>query len=452
MTNDPSAAKYQVRARISAEGVIDKPDVVGAVFGQTEGLLGDELDLRDLQKSGRIGRIEVEIDSRKGKSEGEIIIPSSLDQVETAILASALETVDRIGPCRAKIEVVSVEDIRISKRQKVVERAKEILSRLQEESKGVGVDLTEAVRKGVQVDEITTYGPEHLPAGPNVDQADALIVVEGRSDVLNLLRCGIKNVIAVEGTSVPQTVKDLSRGKTVTAFTDGDRAGELILREMLQTMDLDFVARAPRGSEVEELTQKQLLKCLRNKIPINQYLEMSGFESTGSTREPREDRGEGRGDGGERNERREDRNSGGSRRDDRERDRDRERMPPPPQRAPPPPPPPPPPAALPLPPDLQHYFELLNGVENSSRALFVGENDVVVAEAPIKEMFETIATLPSGAKAVVFDGIVSQRLLDVAQEKGISTVVATRLGPVGKIPDKLRIFTRADLAPGAAVR
>ncbi|MGI0130548.1 MAG: DNA primase DnaG [Thermoplasmata archaeon] len=442
MTNDPSAAKYQVRARISAEGVIDKPDVVGAVFGQTEGLLGDELDLRDLQKSGRIGRIEVEIDSRKGKSEGEIVIPSSLDQVETAILASALETVDRIGPCRAKIEVVSVEDIRISKRQKVVERAKEILSRLQEESKGVGIDLTEAVRKGVQVDEITTYGPEHLPAGPNIDQADALIVVEGRSDVLNLLRCGIKNVIAVEGTSVPQTVKDLSRGKTVTAFTDGDRAGELILREMLQTMDLDFVARAPRGSEVEELTQKQLLKCLRNKIPINQYLEMSGFESTGATREPREERGEG-------SDRRDDRNSERGRRDDRERERDR--MPPPPQRAPPPPPPPPP-VSAPLPPELQHYFDLLGGVENASRALFIGEDDSVIAEAPIKEMFDALATVPSQTKAVIFDGIVSQRLLDVAQEKGIGTVVATRLGPVGKIPEKLRIYTKADVAGGSGFR
>ncbi len=286
MPSDPNAAKYQIRARISADGVIDKPDVVGAVFGQTEGLLGDELDLRDLQKTGRVGRIEVEIDSRKGKSEGEVIIPSSLDQVETAILAAGLETVDRIGPCRARIEVIAVEDIRVSKRQKVVDRAKAILEKLQEESKGVGIDLTEAVRKAVQVEEITTYGPEHLPAGPNIDQAESIIVVEGRSDVLNLLRCGIKNVIAVEGTSVPQTVKDLSRGKTVTVFTDGDRAGELILREMLQTMDIDFVARAPRGSEVEELTQKQLVKCLRNKIPIQQYLEMSGFESTGATRSP----------------------------------------------------------------------------------------------------------------------------------------------------------------------
>jgi len=434
MTSDPNAAKYQIRARITAEGVIDKPDVVGAIFGQTEGLLGDELDLRDLQKSGRIGRIEVEIDSRKGKSEGEVIIPSSLDQVETAIVASGLETVDRIGPCRAKIEIVSVEDIRISKRQKVVERAKEILGRLQEETKGVGFDLTEAVRSAVQVEEITSYGPEHLPAGPNIDQADALIVVEGRSDVLNLLRCGIKNVIAVEGTSVPQTVKDLSRGKTVTVFTDGDRAGELILREMLQTMDIDFVARAPRGSEVEELTQKALLKCLRNKLPINQYLEMSGFESTGSTREPREERG----DGGGRPDRRDDREERGpSRREDRER---------PPNRGPPQAPPAP--AAVPsapLSPELGRYFELLNGVENASRCLFVGENDAVVGEVPVKEMIEAIGQLATPAKAVVFDGIVSQRLLDVAEEKGIGTVVGTRLGPVGKFPEQVKIYTRADL-------
>ncbi len=430
MTNDPSAAKYQIRARISAEGVIDKPDVVGAVFGQTEGLLGDELDLRDLQKSGRIGRIEVDIDSRKGKSEGEIVIPSSLDQVETAILASGLETVDRIGPCRAKVEVVSVEDIRVSKRQKVVDRAKEILSRIQEESKGVGIDLTEAVRKAVQVEEITSYGPEHLPAGPNIDQADALIVVEGRSDVLNLLRCGIKNVIAVEGTSVPQTVKDLSRGKTVTAFTDGDRAGELILREMLQTMDLDFVARAPRGSEVEELTQKQLLKCLRNKIPINQYLEMSGFESTGATREPREERGE-----------------SGGRREERGNHRREERGAPPPRPAPPPAAP-----AAQMPPELQRYFELLQGVENASRCLFVGEDDAVIGEAPVKEMIETISQMGQPAKAIVFDGVISQRLLDVAEEKGIGTVVATRLGPVGKFPEQVRIFTRSDTQGGAGGR
>ncbi|MCI4358746.1 MAG: DNA primase [Thermoplasmata archaeon] len=449
MSNDPNAAKYQIRAHIAADGVIEKPDVVGAVFGQTEGLLGEELDLRDLQKSGRIGRIEVEIDSRKGKSEGEIIIPSSLDQVETAILASGLETVDRIGPCRAKIEIVSVEDIRISKRLKVVERAKDILSKLQESSKGVGLDLTESVRKAVQVEEITSYGPEHLPAGPNIDAAEALIVVEGRSDILNLLRCGIKNCIAVEGTSVPQTVKDLSRGKTVTVFTDGDRAGELILREMLQTMDIDFVARAPRGSEVEELTQKQLVKCLRNKIPINQYLEMTGFESTGASRAPMEERPEGGGPGPA---------HGPGGRDDRmpRRDDRPERMPPPPPpphprdamaRPMPPPPPPPSAPAAPLPPELQRYFELLGGIENSSKSLFVSADGAVAREVPVKEMIEALAAYSEPAKAVVFDGVVSQRLLDVAHEKGIDTVVANRIGAIGKIPDSIRVYTRQDFGP-----
>jgi DNA primase len=450
MTNDPNAAKYQIRARIAAEGVIDKPDVVGAVFGQTEGLLGDELDLRDLQKSGRIGRIEVDIDSRKGKSEGEILIPSSLDQVKTAILASGLETVDRIGPCRAKIEVLSVEDIRISKRAKVVERAKAILAKMQEESKGVGIDLTESVRKAVQVEEITTYGPEHLPAGPNIDQADALIVVEGRSDVLNLLRCGIKNVIAVEGTSVPQTVKDLSRGKTVTVFTDGDRAGELILREMLQTMDLDFVARAPRGSEVEELTQKQLVKCLRNKIPINQYLEMSGFEQTGATRGPMEDRPESAGPGPQRGpERRDDRRDdrgGGGRRDG------PERPPAPlvPIPAARPMPVPPPPPAVQLTPQLKQYFDLLGQLENTSKSVFLGPDDAPVGEAPVKEMIEALAALEAPARTVVFDGVISQRLLDVAHDKGVLTVVASRIGAIGKVPEPIRVITRADLeAPTA---
>jgi len=118
----------------------------------------------------------------------------------------------------------------------------------------------------------------------------------------------------------------------------------------------------------------------------------------------------------------------------------------------PPPPPPPPPPAAPLTPELQHYFDLLNGVENTSKSLFVGEDDAVVSEAPVKDMIDALTSLSSPAKAVVFDGIVSQRLLDVAQEKGIPTIVATRLGPIGKMPDKVRVFTKADLGAPAPAR
>ena len=251
---DPNAMKYLVKAKLTADGIVEKPDVVGAVFGQTEGLLGDDLDLRDLQKSGRIGRIEVEVTSKGGKSEGIVYVSSSLDQVETAILASALETVDRVGPCKAGIKVLGIEDVRVTKRELVVERAKELLADLMKQSKGNGSDITETLRQSIQVDEITSYGKDRCPAGPNVRDSEAIIIVEGRSDVIALLKAGIKNAIAVEGTNIPQTVQELSKEKVSTAFVDGDRGGELILRELFQVAEVDFVARAPRAHEVEELS------------------------------------------------------------------------------------------------------------------------------------------------------------------------------------------------------
>ncbi len=272
---DPSSIKYQVKAKINADGIVDKPDVVGAIFGQTEGLLGDNLDLRDLQKSGRIGRVEVEIVSKGGKSEGIIYMSSSLDQVETAIISATLETIDRVGPCKASIKVIGIEDIRVTKREQIAERAKELLGVLMEQAKGSGSNLTQNIRESLQVEEITTYGKERLPAGPTVKSSEAIIIVEGRSDVLNLLRAGIKNAVAVEGTNIPKSVQDLSRERVCTAFVDGDRGGELILRELFQTAEIDYVARAPRSQEVEELSAKQLVKCLRNKIPGDQYMEMN---------------------------------------------------------------------------------------------------------------------------------------------------------------------------------
>src|SRR5436309_379298 len=145
MNIDPSTTKYLIQARLEAEGIVEKPDVVGAVFGQTEGVLGEELDLRDLQKSGRIGRIEVDVQSKKGRSEGTILIPSSLDQVETSILAAALETIDRVGPCKATIKVDKVEDTRVTKRNKIIERARSLLSSMVEESKTSGSDLLDEV-------------------------------------------------------------------------------------------------------------------------------------------------------------------------------------------------------------------------------------------------------------------------------------------------------------------
>ncbi|WP_276258523.1 DNA primase DnaG [Haloglomus litoreum] len=261
----PDTAKYLIHARISADGVVERNDVVGAVFGQTEGLLGDDLDLRDLQESSKVGRIDVEIDSEGGQSFGHLTIATSLDKVETAILAAGLETIDRVGPCRADLEVTSIEDVRAAKRREVVDRAKELLGEAFEGSMMTSQELVEEVRRSIRVEDMAEF--EGLPAGPNVGGSDAVIVVEGRADVAQLLGYGIKNAVAVEGTNVPEEVADLTRHKTVTAFLDGDRGGDLILKELVQVGEVDYVAFAPEGQSVEDLSRHEVMAALRDKVP-----------------------------------------------------------------------------------------------------------------------------------------------------------------------------------------
>ncbi|TQQ80644.1 DNA primase DnaG [Halonotius roseus] len=256
--------KYLIHARIAANGIVERSDVVGAVFGQTEGLLGDELDLRDLQQSSKVGRIDVEISSENGQSFGELTIATSLGKAETAILAASLETINRVGPCRADIEVTAIEDIRAAKRREIVDRAKELLSTAFDETGVSGADLVDDVRDSARVADVVDY--EGLPAGPRVESSDAVIVVEGRADVRQLLAYGIKNAIAVEGTDVPDAVADLTAERTTTVFVDGDRGGELILRELLQVGDIDFVAFAPPDRSVEDLSRSDVINRLRQKV------------------------------------------------------------------------------------------------------------------------------------------------------------------------------------------
>jgi DNA primase len=422
MNLDPSTTKYLIRAKIVADGIVEKPDVVGAIFGQTEGLIGDELDLRDLQKSGRVGRIEVEMTSHKGKSEGEITMPSSLDQVETAILASGLETIERVGPCNAKISTINVEDVRASKKNKIIERAKELLLQMMEASKTSSIDLTETVRQAVQTEEIISFGENKSPAGPNVENSDSIIIVEGRSDILNLLKHGIKNAIAVEGTNIPRSVQDLTRERVVTAFLDGDRGGDLILRELLQTAEVDFIARAPKGLEVEELTQKQMTKSLRNKIPTEQYVEMYGL--TDIYKAP----------------------AGGDFRDDKGGDRDRGAAgrkrgmtsPPPKDK----------PRDMKdkkevkLSPEHTRFREVLNSLSGSQKAKLLNTRGEVIREVAVRDLADTLKKAPREANAVVFDGIITQRLLDNLTGTSIKTIVGVKLGNISKQPAAIEVVPK----------
>ncbi len=441
MNIDPTTTKYLISARIVADGIVEKPDVVGAIFGQTEGLIGDELDLRDLQKSGRMGRIEVELESKKGKSEGTITMPSSLDQVETAILASALETIDRVGPCKAKISIDNIEDVRAMKKNKIIERAKELLTKIMAESKSAGVDLLESVRQSVQVEEIVTYGPDRLPAGPNVDSSDAIIVVEGRSDVLNLLKYGIKNAIAAEGTNIPKTIQELSKERIVTAFVDGDRGGELILRELLQVAEIDFIARAPRGAEVEELTQKQIMKTLRNKIPSEQFVEMYNFDSELKNNHGDRDKGSGGHRGGRQDSRFDSgrdkhsgrntsdqgyKGAGPAQSDDQKKIDDTK-------------------PELKYSEDQIKYRDMLNSLNGSMKANLLNDKGNILKSVPVRDLADILKSPPKDTMSVVFDGTISQRLVDIAASNNIKNLIGMKIGNVTKQPENVELIIKPNL-------
>ncbi len=397
----PVSSKYIVNAIIEIEGVVDRPDVIGAIFGQTEGLLGADLELRELQRSGRIGRIEVNVDTRSGKTHGSIIIPSSLDKAETAIVAAALEVIQRIGPCNAKIKVKEIEDVRISKRNFVVERAKALLKNLMDQQMPDSQELADEVAHSVRIMEVQEYGRERLPAGPMIDESDEIIVVEGRADVLNLLKHGFKNAIAMNGTSCPQTVIDLSRKKEVVAFVDGDRGGNLIIKELITVGEFDFVTKAPDGKEVEELTKKELHKALRSKVTLEQAkLELNSRDTSESIKRPIFARR------------------------------------PQPQRRPihnisrPS-------AARPVhtrapsaaavsinPAEKEKFKRMLENLIGTKGAYILDNKLNVLGKVPFTELATTLKSLNTGVYAVVFDGSADRQIVDVASRANVKHVVA----------------------------
>ncbi len=271
----PVSIKYMIHVNFIAEGALEKPDVIGALFGQTEGLLGADLEMRELQKEGKIGRIEVDLERKDKKTTGKIKIPTALDQSETTLIAAAVETIERIGPCDSQIEVEKIEDVRGSKRDYIVERAKKLMKEI--EGSTDSREISNEIKDSKKISSLSEYGNEKLPCG-NISGKE-IIVVEGRADVLNLIRNGVTNVIAMNGTKLPDSIKTLSEEKEIILFIDGDRGGKLIAQNVVDNAKVAYVAVAPDGKEVEELTGKEILANLRKKVPAEDFFSKSSFKA-----------------------------------------------------------------------------------------------------------------------------------------------------------------------------
>ncbi len=410
----PVSAKYIVHASIEIEGVVDRPDVIGAIFGQTEGLLGSDLELRELQRSGRIGRIEVNVDTKSGKTKGNIIIPSSLDKAETSIIGAALEIIQRIGPCNAKIQVQKIEDVRISKRNFVIERAKELLKNMIEANMPDSQEISDEVASSVRVMEIQEYGKDRLPAGPQIDDSEEVIVVEGRADVINLLKQGIKNSIAQNGTSVPETIIELSKRKVLTAFVDGDRGGDLIIKELLGVAELDYATKAPDGKEVEEITKKEIHKALRSKIAAEQLkLETKPFQNGGNNKQQH-----------------------GNYQQRRQEHRKQAYKPNPKQQYT---------KKTELTEDHKKIFrEMLENLVGTRGAQVLDEKMNILGKVPITEIDSTIKSLPNRIYAIVFDGNIEKDLVKSAEKSNIKFLVGMDT-KISQNETKINLVTSNDL-------
>jgi len=372
--------KYVIRARFEIDGVVEKPDVIGAVFGQTEGLFGPELDLRELQKSGRIGRIEIELQSKNDRTTGTIIIPTSLDRVSTALLAASIESINRVGPCAAKVTLEKIEDVREARRKAIIERAKEILHQWTIESMPTVDEIFKELAETLKVAKVEKYGPEELSAGPEVDSAKEIIIVEGRADVINLMRCGIHNVIALEGAKVPETIKRLCREKEATAFLDGDRGGDLILKELLQVTNVKYVARAPRGKEVEELNCKEIFEALAAKVSVEELFKPP------------------------------------------KREKRRVELP-------------------------KEVVQLAKDLQGTLEAVLLNEKLESIERLPVSQLAEKLQQV-SGVDTVVFDGIITQRIVDIASEKNIRNIIASRISEAVKPPLNVQLITFSEIMEG----
>jgi DNA primase len=366
--------KYVIRARFEIEGVVEKSDVIGAVFGQTEGLFGPELDLRELQKSGRIGRIEIDLESKQDKTEGVILIPTSLDRVSTAIIAASIESIDRVGPCAAKVTLEKIEDIRDTRRREIIERAKEVLHDWTIRSIPGTDEIFREVSETLRLARVEKYGPDELTAGPDIESAKEIIIVEGRADVINLLRSGIQNVIALEGAKIPKTIIKLCREKEATALLDGDRGGDLILKELLQVTNVKYVARAPPGKEVEELSPNEIETALKQRVPIEKVKAKKGRK-----------------------------------------------------------------VLVP-----KKIVEAAKELEGTLEAVLLNKDMKQIERLPVSELAEKLQEIKD-VDTVIFDGVVTQRLVDIASNKNIKYLIAARVSEAIKQPLRVHLLTFTEI-------
>ncbi len=409
--------KYHVKLKFEVDGLVEKADIIGAIFGQTEGLLGPEMNLNELQKVSKVGRIEVNVDTKSNMAKGDAVIPMSTDISTAALIAAAIESIDKVGPFQAKFGLSGIDDIRAIKKKVIVDRAKKIVQEWATKTISEGEEMLKDVYDASKPGKLTAFGKAQLACGTGVFDSDWIILVEGRADVINLLRAGFDNAIAIEGAKIDETIIKLTDGKKVIAFLDGDRAGDLILKELHGVVNIDKVLRAPTGREVEECTPLEIAEILKEgmlfagangqegRVIIPQQQQP---ERRQNTKRDRQEQGMGE-------EREIQVNSGGSSVTVSEDNAD----------------------------ILSAVKEVYPQINETLEAVVLDGSMKILLKVPVSDVVKKLDRT-EGAKLLVLDGIVTQRLVDAADKVGIEYIVGHRTADLKKSTD-VRVRTFGDM-------
>jgi DNA primase len=405
--------KYHVKLKFEVDGLVEKADIIGAIFGQTEGLLGPEMNLNELQKVSKVGRIEVNVDTKSNIAKGDALIPMSTDISTAALIAAAIESIDKVGPFQARFGLVGIDDIRAIKKKVIVDRAKKIVQEWATKTISEGEEMLKDVYDASKPGKLTAFGKAQLACGTGVFDSGWIILVEGRADVINLLRGGFDNAIAIEGAKIDETVTKLTEGKKVIAFLDGDRAGDLILKELQGLVKIDKILRAPPGREVEECTPMEIAEILKDAMPFvsadAQQLSSIQPQQTESRQTQKRERQEQVVQQQEEQQTEIIANSNANQQED----------------------------AADI---VSAVREVYPQINETLEAVILDSSRKTLLKIPVSEVVKKLNSA-EGAKMLVLDGIVTQRLVEAADKAGIEYIVGHRMSDLKKSTDvRVRTF------------
>ena len=393
--------KYHVKLKFEVDGIVEKADIIGAIFGQTEGLLGPEMNLNELQKVSKVGRIEVNVDTKSNTTKGDALLPMSTDISTAALISAAIESIDKVGPFQGKFLLVGIDDIRAIKKKVIVDRAKKIIQEWATKTISEGEEMLRDVYDASKPGKLTSFGKAQLACGTGVFESQYIILVEGRADVINLLRAGFDNSIAIEGAKIDETITNLTSGKKVIAFLDGDRAADLILKELQGLVKIDKVLRAPTGKEVEECTPLEISEILKDVAETGSEQPEAPVQQQKSTRKPKT-YGNNNSTSVYQEVSHSNANNGETVKDD--------------------------------PQITSAVKEVYPQINETLEAMILDNSMQVLLKVPVSEIIKRLDSL-EGARFLVMDGIITQRLIDAAYRAGIEYVVGHRMAELKKSPE-----------------